>query len=93
MKTKLEVIIPKPDFPRLKVILENAGIEGYTLIDGVKGHGERGLRDNLGLSDSFTNLMVIAVCDEAAAKAAAEPIRQLLAKIGGIAYSYKVDVL
>lgn len=90
LKTKLEIVIPKPDFQRLKVILEKAGISKYTVIDGVKGHGDRGMKDNLGLSDSFTNLMIIAVCDEDVADAAREPIRQLLSKIGGIAYISQV---
>lgn len=91
--TKLEIIIPKPDFQRLKYILEESGISKYTVIDGVKGHGDRGLRDSLGLSDSFTNIMVIAICDERAARAASEPIKKLLSKIGGIAYFSQAYVI
>ncbi|MFN3952102.1 MAG: P-II family nitrogen regulator [Thermaurantimonas sp.] len=89
----MEIIIPKPDFQRLKQILEDSGIVKYTVLDGVKGHGDRGLRDSLGLSDSFTNIMVIAICDERAAQAVSEPVRKLLSKIGGIAYTSTVYLI
>ncbi|MFN4299194.1 MAG: P-II family nitrogen regulator [Thermaurantimonas sp.] len=93
LKSRLEIVIPKPDFPRLKKILEHPGIEGYTVIDSVKGHGQRGDRDNLGLSDSFTNLLVIVVCDEAVVESISPSIRQLISKSGGIASVSTVQTL
>lgn len=93
LKSRVEIIIPKPDFPRLKKILEHPDIEGYTVIDGVKGHGQRGDRDNLGLSDSFTNILVLVICDEEAVKSITPAIRQLISKSGGIATVSTVETL
>ncbi|GCD78154.1 hypothetical protein JCM31826_16360 [Thermaurantimonas aggregans] len=93
LRSRLEIVIPKPDFPRLKKILEHPGIEGYTVIDGVKGHGQRGDRDNLGLSDSFTNVLVIVVCDGAVVEGISPAIKQLISRSGGIASVSTVQTL
>lgn len=91
VKTKLEIVIPKPDLHRLKKILEYPGVRGYTVIDDVKGQGQRGEKDNLGLSDSFTNVMVIVVCDTEIAEKIKEPIKALISRVGGIAYHQEVN--
>jgi len=81
---RLEIVIDPHFLHRLLRELEAVGVDGYTVIDQVRGKGERGLREADALADIFTNTYVLVACPEDVANRALEAIRPLLKLSGGM---------
>jgi nitrogen regulatory protein PII len=81
---RIELIVHQPQVRAVVQLLNDAGHKGYTLIEGVKGSGERGEQDAEGLTDSFKNALFIFALPEAEALTLVEKFRPLLKKSGGV---------
>lgn len=81
---RLEIVIDQGQLQRLLRELDACGIDGYTVIEQVRGKGERGIRKADALADVFTNCYVLVACSETTAQQALEAIRPLLKVSGGI---------
>lgn len=81
---RVEIIVPRHEVENVIQLLERAQVEGYTVVDKVHGKGNRGIQDGLGLTDAFTNSMIIWYGSIDEFTALKEPIRKLLAEAGGI---------
>ncbi len=81
---RLEIVIDRSYLNRLLNDLESCGIEGYTVLDQVRGKGERGLRESDALADIFTNAYILVACSEETAEKAVAAIRPLLKMSGGM---------
>ena len=90
---KLELVVSRARLDDALALLEEHEVPGYTVIEGVKGKGERGVQDSLGLSDAFENALIICVCSSEVADALQEPIRSLLKRSGGICLRSDVQSL
>jgi nitrogen regulatory protein PII len=81
---RIELIVHQPQVRAVVQILHDSGHKGYTLIEGVKGSGERGEQDAEGLTDSFKNALFIFALPEADANQLLEKFRPLIKKSGGV---------
>lgn len=81
---KLEVVIDSVFLNKALDILERSGVSGYTVIKDALGKGERGIMAGDELTDVFKNTYIFTVCPEDVAQKAAESLRPLLGKAGGI---------
>lgn len=81
---KLEIIVDQLNVPLLIKLLEKAPVEGYTVIRGLTGSGERGDKDGEGLTGLFTNAMVIVACSPALLEQMQPELERFLTKIGGV---------
>lgn len=75
--------MPRPTLDDAVRILEDAS-EGYTVIDSVRGKGHRGVQDAMGLTNAFTNSMIIWYCTEEEFNRLKENIREFLEEVGGV---------
>lgn len=80
---KIEIVLGSLHTESLLEILNKSGVSGYTIIPHVKGKGDRGEYDGLGLNDAFSNNYIIIVVDNAMFQKLQDPIRQYLSKYGG----------
>ena len=81
---RVEIIVPSPELERVLDLFLEKKVEGYTLIEKVRGMGHRGIQDGLGLTDAFTNSMLIWYCKPAKFDSLREQMRVLLEECGGI---------
>lgn len=81
---RVEIIVPKSELEAVIALLENYKVTGYTIIENARGKGHRGVQDGLGLTDAFSNAMLIWYGTVPEFEALKEPIRELLAEAGGI---------
>lgn len=81
---RVEIIVPRPELERVLELFQANKVEGYTLIEKVKGMGHRGIQDGLGLTDAFTNSMLIWYCMPAKFEGLKEEMRTMLEECGGI---------
>lgn len=81
---RVEIIVPRAEVEQVLHLFEKEQVEGYTLIDKVIGMGHRGIQDGLGLTDAFTNSMIIWYCAPGKFSLLHEAIRRLLEESGGI---------
>jgi hypothetical protein len=81
---RVEIVVPRSEVDALLVLFNANEVEGYTLIGKVKGMGHRGIQDGLGLTDAFTNSMIIWYCEPEKFESLKEAIRIQLEESGGI---------
>lgn len=81
---RIEIIIDAPHAKQVLALLRRVGVTGYTVIRGVTGAGERGVRGNDELTDVFTNTYVMTACDEALAAKVLNALGPLLKANGGV---------
>lgn len=81
---RIELIVHQPQVRAVVTILQQTGHNGYTLIEGVKGRGERGDQDAEGLTDSFKNAIFILAIPEEESAILLEKFRVLIKKSGGV---------
>ncbi|MFN0118083.1 MAG: P-II family nitrogen regulator [Elusimicrobiota bacterium] len=81
---KVEVIADSVEMTKIIDTLEKLKISGYTLFKGVSGRGDRGMKNDDGLTGVFTNTYLIIVCSESESNAFIELVRPLLKRVGGI---------
>jgi len=81
---RVEIIVPSPEVERILELFQNKKVEGYTLIEKVRGMGHRGIQDGMGLTDAFTNSLIIWYCMPAKFESLKEEMRELLLEAGGV---------
>lgn len=81
---RIEIVIDQQLLKRVTEILDNAGAEGYTVVNEVAGKGERGMRRGDALADVFTNCYILVACTPDMANAIVEALRPLLKQAGGM---------
>lgn len=81
---KVEVVISSVQLPKVLRLFGEKGISGYTVIDGVKGKGERGERRGDDVTDVFHNSYVMTACSEEQVSELVEAVRPLLERYGGV---------
>jgi nitrogen regulatory protein PII len=81
---KVEIIIDAYYVGDILELIDKAEISGYTIIKDVRGKGERGLRDGMGLIDEFRNSYIMVCCTEEQVMQLADPIDKIVRKVGGI---------
>ncbi|MDX1920287.1 MAG: hypothetical protein SFU25_06080 [Candidatus Caenarcaniphilales bacterium] len=83
---KLEIIV---DSLRLKQViraLEEGGIKGYTIIDDIRGKGERGIQDGGSFMEALENSYLITTCPPEALEQIIIKLRPLLEEGGGVCF-------
>jgi PII-like signaling protein len=88
---KLEIIVDQLHVPTLLKLLEKAPVEGYTVIRGLTGSGERGDKDGEGLTGVFTNAMVIVACSPVLLPRIQSDLEHFLQKIGGVCMVSRIE--
>jgi len=81
---RVEIIIPHAEKDSFLKLFAKENVEGFTLIEKVSGMGHRGMQDGLGLSDAFTNTMIVWYCAVEKFESVKEVIRTMLEDSGGI---------
>ena len=82
---RIEIVIEQALARRMTSRLDELGVPGYTLISGVSGRGDRGLRQADELTDTFTNCIFLIACDDAElVTRIVEGVRPELSRSGGI---------
>ncbi|PTM03560.1 MAG: hypothetical protein DA405_10050 [Bacteroidetes bacterium] len=81
---RVEIIVPHAEKDSFLKLFAKEKVEGFTLIEKVSGMGNRGMQDGLGLSDAFTNTLIIWYCSIDKFESMKELIRSMLEESGGI---------
>ncbi|MEZ4292390.1 MAG: hypothetical protein R3E53_18340 [Myxococcota bacterium] len=54
---RIEIVVEAPQEEVIRQLIEDAGIDGFTLMHAVAGRGQRGDRTSDGLSSAFQNIV------------------------------------
>lgn len=81
---RIEIIVPQSELEAVISLLEDYQVTGYTIIENARGKGHRGVQDGLGLTDAFSNALLIWYGSAPEFEQLKEPIRELLAEAGGV---------
>ena len=80
---KVEIIVESVYINRLLKLLKENEINGYSIIDDVKGSGGHGLKTADDVSDILSNSYVFTVCEEEKLLNMQESIVKFIKKHGG----------
>lgn len=83
---KLEIIIDSLRLKQVIKILEANGINGYTVLDDIRGKGERGVQGGGSFSEAFENCYLITTCPPEMIEEIADKLRPLLEEGGGVCF-------
>ena len=81
---KIEIVINAYQKETLVSLFRKNQIDRYTLIEDVKGKGNRGWQDGDGLTESFKNVYFMLACKQDDFERLKEPLKNILKKGGGI---------
>jgi nitrogen regulatory protein PII len=82
---RIEIVIEQTLARHMASRLDELGAPGYTLISGVSGRGDRGLRQADELTDTFTNCIFVIACDDdELVSRIIEGVRAVLVRSGGV---------
>jgi nitrogen regulatory protein PII len=81
---RIEIVADSATAGRLLSALEQVGLQDYTVVKGVFGHGTRGGRGGDPFSGTFDNSYILLVVPPAAADQVVEAVEPLLARFGGM---------
>lgn len=81
---RIEIVIDAGNAARAVDLLSRAGVDGYTLIRGVTGSGERGLRRGDEISGVSNNHYILTTCAPEKLDAVVSELRPLLERAGGV---------
>ncbi|MGK7394738.1 MAG: P-II family nitrogen regulator [Candidatus Cyclobacteriaceae bacterium M3_2C_046] len=81
---KIEIVVNAYEKKHLVDLFRKHDIDKYTLIEDVKGKGNRGWQDGDGLTESFKNVYFLIACSESDFSLIKDPLRLFLKKVGGI---------
>ena len=81
---RVEVVVEAVHEPSVERLIRRAGIGGYTLLRGLAGSGDRGVRDADGLTGASQNVCFIVAAEPEAAERLVEALRPLLKRAGGM---------
>ena len=81
---RLEIITNALELREVCAVLEEHGVQGYTVVQNVTGRGERGIQSGDELSDAFKNSYLLTTCAPEQVPELIEAIRPILRAIGGV---------
>lgn len=81
---RVEIITGALETPKVVKILDQHGINGYTMIKNVLGRGDKGIQDGEGLHNAFQNTYILVACSNEEFEKISEPLRKLLRTVGGV---------
>ena len=81
---RIEIITDAIDMREVSRLLEEIGVNGYTIIRDVVGKGERGSQTGDDLTDVFKNSYLLTTCAPEQVNTIVEILRPLLSQRGGI---------
>lgn len=81
---RIEIVVEAPQEETIRRLIEDAGIDGFTLLHAAAGHGQRGDRTSDGLSTAFQNVVFVIAAPETETAEFVESIRPILKRTGGI---------
>jgi nitrogen regulatory protein PII len=82
---KIEIVIESVKLGQVIDIIDQSGASGYTIVSSVTGRGHRGRRGGGGLTDVFTNAMVMTVVQEPMAVKILQRVERLIQNFAGMA--------
>lgn len=82
---KVEIIIEHLYVEKIVTLLRQLEIQGYSIIDNVRGSGEHGIIDADDISGSLTNTYIMTICTQEKMEQLVQALKPHLKKIGGIA--------
>lgn len=80
---RIEMVLQQDIVGEIAEKLDALGVSGYTMIEDVRGRGERGLRSGIGLGVFQYHFMLI-VCEEPQVAAITDMARPYLKRYGGM---------
>ena len=81
---RIEIVLESVHDDTVVRMIRQAGIDGFTMLRGVAGSGNRGGRDADGLPDVFQNVCFIIAAEADACDRLLEMLRPLLNESGGM---------
>ena len=81
---RIEIVVEAPQEEAIRQLIEDAGIDGFTLMHAAAGRGQRGDRTSDGLSSAFQNVVFLIAAPEEETAAFVEEVRPILKRTGGI---------
>ena len=81
---RLEIVIDAPFSERVVAVLEQHDVEGWTILRGAAGSGDRGLRLGDEITGVSNNHLIITTCKPELLDALVEDVRGLLKRFGGM---------
>lgn len=81
---KLEIIIDSLEMSKVLKVLDKNGVSGYSIIDDVKGKGNRGFKDGGEITDVFKNSYCMTACAPEKVDAIVDALRPILKRYGGL---------
>lgn len=81
---RIEIVIDAHHSARALRLLAQLGLEGYTLIRGVSGAGERGSQFGDDITGVNNNHYILTTCPPEMLDQVGEALRPLLRRVGGV---------
>jgi nitrogen regulatory protein PII len=81
---RLEIVVDALELSNVAVVLDQAGVSGYTVIREVTGKGDRGDRSGDDLTGALRNGYILCACTDTQARRIAEAVAPLLRQFGGV---------
>ena len=81
---RLEIVIDAPHAERVTRILAARGFDGWTVLRNASGFGDRGQRQDDGISSVSSNQVIVTTCPPERLDEVIEELRSLLARVGGV---------
>ena len=81
---RLEIVIDAPYSERVTRLLERHGLEGWTLLRGASGHGERGDQFGDEITGVSNNHVIVTTCPPEALDDLLDDLRGVLKTYGGM---------
>jgi nitrogen regulatory protein PII len=81
---RIEIVVEAAQKGTVERLIEEAGIDGFTVMPTLVGRGQRGERDGDGLSNAFQNVCFVVAAPEEETVAFVEALRPVLRRSGGV---------
>jgi PII-like signaling protein len=92
-RKRLELIVDRPHLPRYVRLLEERGVNGYTVLPALGGKGSRGEWNPARLTDAADRVVVLAVLGEGVVEEVLGDLDALFERFPGVAFVSDVAVL
>ena len=80
---RIDIIVDHMHTSRVVRVLDDVGVEGYSVVPNVRGRGERGMQYADGVSESASNDLIITTVTPDSIEALESELRPLLKRFGG----------
>jgi len=88
---RIELIIPKSQEEDIIQVLTKIEI-GFSLVDDIRGMGKSGLRDGIGLTDAFHNVLFIIIVQNEQLDMVIQKVSSFYKRAGGLIMVSDVEI-